>query len=342
MATPLHVQLDSKLGAAFLGNLVAGIFYGLTCMQSYTYFRSKKDRPCFRMVILLLWFLDTLQLALVTHGLYFYLVSSFGNILALLTPTWSFISQIYVTCASDIIVRCIFGCRVWRLVGRSKVLAACIAAVSVLTLGTGFAFATKISTDKLRFGGFGTISHFLYIALGSGVAVDLLIAVSLCWSLSKSRTGFKKTDSIVNTLMMYAINTGLLTTICAAACFITYAVWPHEFTFIAIYFSLPKLYLNSLLATLNSRDTLSGNISRVSDIPLSSISGNSNVVKASHVRRGQSLVPSWMDWSSFQPYHDTLFGDWLQAGSCWQASGFLIGEKVIELQDLDVDLVSGA
>jgi len=64
--------------------------------------------------------------------------------------------------------------------------------------------------------------------------------------------------------MLYAINSGLLTTICAAACLITYAVWPSEFIFIGVYFTLSKLFLNSLLATLNGREGLQNKLAGLS------------------------------------------------------------------------------
>ncbi|PFH46015.1 hypothetical protein AMATHDRAFT_51331 [Amanita thiersii Skay4041] len=90
----------------------------------------------------------------------------------------------------------------------------------------------------------------------SAVAADILIASSLSVSLSKSRTGFKSTDSLVNILILYAINSSLLTSMCSVACFVTYAIWPTNFTFIAIYFSQSKLYLISVFASLNSRRRL--------------------------------------------------------------------------------------
>jgi hypothetical protein len=58
--------------------------------------------------------LDTLQLAFVTHAIYYYTVTSFNDPLALLYPTWSILGQIFVTCISDLMVRYIFGRRLWR------------------------------------------------------------------------------------------------------------------------------------------------------------------------------------------------------------------------------------
>ena len=49
--------------------------------------------------------------------------------------------------------------------------------------------------------------YLLYTSLGSGVVADAFIAVSMCVLLSQSRTGVRNTDSVIDTLMMYTINT---------------------------------------------------------------------------------------------------------------------------------------
>lgn len=46
-------------------------------------------------------------------------------------------------------------------------------------------------------------------------AGDVLIAVFLCTLLQQSRTGFRRSDTMINKLILFSINTGLLTSICA-------------------------------------------------------------------------------------------------------------------------------
>ncbi|KAG0696392.1 hypothetical protein DFH29DRAFT_951374, partial [Suillus ampliporus] len=41
--------------------------------------------------------------------------------------------------------------------------------------------------------------------------LDIVIALSLCYLLATSRTGFSSTDSLIIRLMGYIINTGCLT-----------------------------------------------------------------------------------------------------------------------------------
>lgn len=55
------------------------------------------------------------------------------------------------------------------------------------------------------------VSTYLYVSFAAAVAADSTVAISLCALLFHSRTGIKKTDSILRILMAFSINTGLLT-----------------------------------------------------------------------------------------------------------------------------------
>lgn len=255
-------------GSIFLGAIAACILYGITCLQTYIFFyKNHRDSRMFKLLIYALWVLDTLHLAMIIHGLYFYLIQSFGNASAMLKPTWSLLIHVYFTIVSDLLIRSVFGKRVWTL-SRSYVLTGGIVITTIACAVTGTIFTTKAFSAG-GYANFGPISGFLYGSLGSGVAVDVLIAASLCVGLSKTRTGFKGTDNLVNILMAYAVNTSLLTTLCSIGCLITYAIWPEKLTFLGIYFCLSKLYLNSLLAALNARQSLREKIAGLSTNPTS-------------------------------------------------------------------------
>lgn len=98
----------------------------------------------------------------------------------------------------------------------------------------------------------------IYLGLCSVVASDFIIATLLCFLLARKTSRIRRTKSVIRFLMVYIINTSMLTSATAAICLITYAtIVPRmNLVFQAIQFVLPKLYLNSLLAMLNSRDKL--------------------------------------------------------------------------------------
>ncbi|KAF8180840.1 hypothetical protein BJ912DRAFT_1062286 [Pholiota molesta] len=253
-------SLDSTLGAAFLGTLAAAVLYGVTSVQTFMYFRDcKEDGRLLRCLVLFLWALDTIHFAFTSHGLYFYLVTSFGDFAVLLSPTWTILAQVYVTNLSDLIVRGFFAMRVSILCGERQVLSFVLPVIITVLSLVVFSFGCGFASRAFVLGTYAKMneaSFMLYASFGSAVVVDTLIAASLCTLLIQSRTGFKRTDSIVTKLMAFSINTGILTSIAAIACFVTYAIWPQSFIFMGIYFALSKLYVNSLLASLNARSSL--------------------------------------------------------------------------------------
>ncbi|KAI0739972.1 hypothetical protein C8Q80DRAFT_1274982 [Daedaleopsis nitida] len=90
----------------------------------------------------------------------------------------------------------------------------------------------------------------LYAGLSVEAAVDLVVAIAQCVVLRRYETGIR------------SINTGMLTSICAIGALVSYAVVPEKFIYFAFFFALSKLYVNSLLATLNARGSLLGHKSR--------------------------------------------------------------------------------
>ncbi|KAG6810402.1 hypothetical protein H0H92_012044 [Tricholoma furcatifolium] len=131
------IPLGSKLGTAFLGNLIAGM----------------NDGP---------WFRATVALTTAPNKV------------------------LFITTGTDL-----------YHVTKSYIISGLIATTSILTFVTGFAFASRACEGK-TFANFSKISYFIYIALGSGVVVDLLIAGTLCYNLSQRRTGFKNLLAILN------------------------------------------------------------------------------------------------------------------------------------------------
>ncbi|PPQ75119.1 hypothetical protein CVT26_008297, partial [Gymnopilus dilepis] len=87
-------------------------------------------------------------------------------------------------------------------------------------------------------------------------AGDIVIAFSLCWLLHKSRTGFSKSNRIIDKLILFTVNTGLLTSLCAIASLTSIIVAGHTYLYIAFFFCIGRLYTNSLLVTLNAREMI--------------------------------------------------------------------------------------
>ncbi|PPQ70253.1 hypothetical protein CVT24_013078 [Panaeolus cyanescens] len=109
------------------------------------------------------------------------------------------------------------------------------------------------------------------------VLSDILIAAALCVLLHGSKTGMKRTNAIITTLIIFAINRCLLTSVVAIIEVIVFAVKPHSLWFIGFDFVIGKLYANSLLATLNSRAVIRDKNSTSGGVNSVHVSDNTNL-----------------------------------------------------------------
>ncbi|KAL0057475.1 hypothetical protein AAF712_015511, partial [Marasmius tenuissimus] len=84
-------------------------------------------------------------------------------------------------------------------------------------------------------------------------AGDVYITGALSFLLHRSRTGFPRSDVIITRLIHFTVNTGLLTTCCAVGSLVSILAAPTTFVYIAFFFTIGRLYANSLMCTLNAR-----------------------------------------------------------------------------------------
>ncbi|KZV95506.1 hypothetical protein EXIGLDRAFT_766199 [Exidia glandulosa HHB12029] len=140
------------------------------------------------------------------------------------------------------------GC--WVLALARLILDCCLAAEVA-----GAGVFVILQTPKSQALGLGTLCI--------GAISDVLIAGFLCMGLASSRSGFASTDKLLDKLVAYTIGSGLLTSVIALCEAITFGVLDN-FVFLAFYCILPKLFSNSLLASLNERSYTRREISNLS------------------------------------------------------------------------------
>ncbi|EPQ56832.1 hypothetical protein GLOTRDRAFT_92054 [Gloeophyllum trabeum ATCC 11539] len=208
MSTPAPPALDNSLGAILIGVICASALYGLSCLQTFQYLRAyRDDRFYLKALVLILWCLDTLHSAFTCHALYYYAVTMYGNYLALATANWWVPVALNVCIGS--LVQMYMGWRVFiRLFVPGPVCLFCFQPLVLLCKAmTVIGFRVKEFANLKYYKGIITTS------LASTAVVDLVIAASLCYFLSKKRTGFSKTDDLINTLIIYSVNSGVLTSV---------------------------------------------------------------------------------------------------------------------------------
>ncbi|KLO15494.1 hypothetical protein SCHPADRAFT_902370 [Schizopora paradoxa] len=249
--------LDESIGSAFIGSLLAAIFFGVTCLQAVIYFTSNPpDRRIVKSLVLAVLLLDTLHMILVTSFIYTLIVDDFGNSSSMQSAPWSLGSSFLVSLISDTIIRCFFARRVWCLTGKNWSLVALLAIPIILAFGVSL--SSTINVIVVSLGGASSMEEWLMdFSLISSMGADfsLTATLSFIFYMSKSEY-FGRTNKTLNALCKYTINTGLIATIWTLCCIIANAAKPSTYVALIFYLPLSKVYTNAFLGSLNVRDSL--------------------------------------------------------------------------------------
>ncbi|KAF8326565.1 uncharacterized protein EI90DRAFT_3069705 [Cantharellus anzutake] len=284
-------DIDVLAGPLLLGYLFNWGLFGVLCMQVYVYYVSfPKDSRWIKILVYTLFFIDTLQTALTTHNAWHFLAKGWGDPEALIKPGWSWIAVPLISGIVSCTVQMFFSWRIWKLSERWLV-SLFISAIAVMQgvcaaiCGVWFSIindVTKISS----------LTTPATIWLAGSAACDVLIAGFMVYLLRKSATGFEGTDTVINRLTRMTIETGAVTAAAATLELIFYLRWKENNLHMIPALALAKLYTNTLVATLNSRNPMFHS-SRGSNVEYSA-NGNAwggtstigAVAKTSRVSRG--------------------------------------------------------
>ncbi|KAL0961184.1 hypothetical protein HGRIS_006155 [Hohenbuehelia grisea] len=251
--------IDSSLGSAFVGSSLSCIVFGILSTQLVSYFRYyPSDKLGYKLIVILIWILETVDQIFIGHAIYFYAIKNYATPEVLLSGKviWTLILQLTIGALAGLIVKTCFALRVWRFSNHNRPVT-----FGILFLIYGHMGLVTAYTIKAFQGNLSSVPRLKVLAscsLGLGALTDILIALSLCYFLRKLRTGSKKSDTIVNQLTIYALNTGGVTSAISLTTLILYNIDPNSLRFVASYFVLSKLYAVSLMATLNTRKIIRG------------------------------------------------------------------------------------
>ncbi|KAI0631854.1 hypothetical protein C8Q77DRAFT_1159588 [Trametes polyzona] len=257
--------LDDTLGVFLIGTFLSLILYGINVHQAYRYFRLyPEDRTALRLFVACIIVAETLFTTSCMHTCYFYLIKKYFDPLGLLHGVWSLQVLPALTGFVIFLTQCFFARRVYLLRPQYRPLVAIAVFFSLVTLAETVKTYQVVAFEKFE--------HYTWIdcaGLAGAVVSDGLTTSMLLIILRQSRTGFKQTDHILDRLILYTVNTGLLTTFFnILAVVLVRSTWSHamrlldqpinvwvkallfpgKLIYIAIVVVDTKVYSNSLLA----------------------------------------------------------------------------------------------
>ncbi|KAI0833794.1 hypothetical protein BC628DRAFT_1414532 [Trametes gibbosa] len=282
-----QLALGPTIGVAYLGVAISSAVYGITCIQTFQYYRSPRgstDVPFLRLIVLILWMLDSSHQALIVQIVYHYLILNYANATALLRTVWSIPTEIIVNAVIACIVETFFVMRIWKL-SKNTFMVFTIAHFTmnlVFPIRTFFYPILLEAETKLKSTGSS--------GLGVAVVADVSISAAMVWYLRKGRTGLRKSDDMIGRLIMLTITTGMF----VIANLVAYLAAPAQLYVLFFNFMLGKLYINSLLTSLNSRTYVRGGNEatlQVNSIPLSTFQAEQGQLSRSNFT-GSTMLES--------------------------------------------------
>ncbi|KAI0750450.1 hypothetical protein C8Q74DRAFT_369862 [Fomes fomentarius] len=254
--------LDSTSGALYLGTIFSIILYGCTLNQTYRYFRLyPRDFAVFKGLVIILCISDTMHAIAAAAACYFRMITSFLHPQNLTIGHWSTRSITPCTIITIFACQSFYVHRVWIIGPRYRSIRIVVSiAIFCMLIFFGFGCAITVEGFLRSLEDFKDVTWMVSTFYGAAVLIDILLTTTLITVLLKSRTGFRRTDSTIEVLILYSINTGLVTSIMGVVCFVFAIILPGNLVYIGCSLVGAKLYANSVLAVLNSRRALSNRL----------------------------------------------------------------------------------
>lgn len=259
MSTPTVIaieahQIQESFGAIFIGSFISMILFGLGIAQLYIYRgRFTCDRRALRYFVLFIFLLDTASAIFTAWWMYYLFVSNWGDAGIFLTGNWLMATNPFILGTMGCANHFFFAWRIRVLMPKTW-LSVAICFLGIATLGGAFAGGAiflvvkklaDIATNVIRPAG---IVWLLSAAIG-----DIMIAASISWFLQSHKSGFKASDQLLDRVIRVTVTNGLLTATIAVIDLILF-LSSDKPNHIAIAIILPRVYTNTILASLNSRE----------------------------------------------------------------------------------------
>ncbi|KAJ7840595.1 hypothetical protein B0H14DRAFT_1056622 [Mycena olivaceomarginata] len=234
--------------------------FGLSIIQGYLYLLNYgNDSRSLKAFVALIWSLGALNAVLVCHNVYHYLVPSYTNPLLLIQGEWSICASTAVSIPTCFLIEIFFARMLFRMTnGKWRIF---ILTVYGVLLPTQIAFVLMQYTPSFALWDIPKLHAVVYPAMVpvflSRVVTDAFTSTTLCIVLYDSRTDYGRTMRLIRTLIVYAINRFILTTVVLVAQVIFLLLKPNSIAAIVMGYVTVHLYINSFLASLNARASLS-------------------------------------------------------------------------------------
>jgi len=252
MSTPLP-NVELSFGPMLIGVFFNMILYGVLISQLLTYYKNyQHDAAWMKFFVFGLFAVETANTGFDMTIMYQPLIQNYGQ-KPNLFPTF-FVTEPLCIVAVSTPIQLFFAWRIGSLT-KSWWVPAIITLMAVASLTGGVWTAVMIRVVR-TFANKPKLHNSALLWFLASCVADVMITVSLVLTLSKRKTGFTGTDSVIDKIVRMTIQTGMITAAFAILDVVCFMVFPHYSINFVWDLTLSKLYTNCLLSTLNARQGL--------------------------------------------------------------------------------------
>lgn len=233
----------------------------MNLLQTYNYFRRyPKDRLLLKLTVAIVMLLDTAGIACVVQAVYFYLVTHYGDPSVMTRIAKTLDVESIIMNIVTFIVQCFFAHSVWNVSKKNKIVTGFIYLLAFAGLVLGLAMGSE-DLIGVFFAALAVRKMFILAGIGLGIVAlcDIAITVALCYYFRFYKGGFKQTDTLLDKLIIYTINRGMVTATIQTLNLAFFIGMADNLVWSPFHLILSRIYIISLLATLNRRDVAKSN-----------------------------------------------------------------------------------
>ncbi|KAE9390102.1 hypothetical protein BT96DRAFT_865865 [Gymnopus androsaceus JB14] len=247
----------NTLGSLLIGGFIAVFLFGLSTVQTYLYYREyPKDHRPLKFMVAFVWICELAHTICITDSIYVAVITFYGQPEKLVKLPPALNLTVAFGAPVTAAVQMFYTDRIRRFIGRRIYIPISLWFLSGIRMIGSYVLVVvsfKIPSVTEYVADWGWMFTLLFTM---GAFVDVAIAIALVANLYTHRKHvFSPTLKVLDRLIWWTIQTGLVTSIIAVAVVICFQTMKSNLIWITIYTCLGKVYSNSFMAVLNARNS---------------------------------------------------------------------------------------
>ncbi|KAI9452099.1 hypothetical protein F5148DRAFT_521904 [Russula earlei] len=273
---PVLPNVEEIAAPELLGGLFNWCLYGVLIVQTYVYsYNFPGDKRPIKLLVYIVFFLETLQITLNGADLYYWFVRGFGNLDHLTSPYLGFFDVPIVGTVVSLTVQFFFMYRIFVLSKRKALWLCAIITLFSIVSAMGAIGGGTYAHVRGRFSTGRTLKIVMLTWIVGNTISDICITSAMVYYLTKQNIRDREvfySSHALESIVRLTVETNIITTTVSIVSLLMVALFPDKNWFVCPTSILGKIYSNTLLVSLNNRISIreGSTNSRASQYPVTS------------------------------------------------------------------------